>query len=112
MKRNMISLLVLVVLCLSLTVGVCAASEPIAEEDLLVWDEAGLLSDAEVAKLNSKLQALSENYNAEIRVVTLSSMDGGDIDEFLEILYDEFGFGYGVNHDGVLLLVCMDPREY
>lgn len=22
------------------------------------------------------------------------------------------GFGYGADHDGVLLLVCMDPREY
>jgi uncharacterized protein len=39
-------------------------------------------------------------------------MDGGDIDEFLGYLYDEMEFGYGDNHDGVLLLVCMDPREY
>lgn len=83
-----------------------------AEDNLLVWDEAELLNETEVAQLNSKLESISKKYKAEIRVVTLSSMDGGDIDEFLEYLYDESGFGYGENHDGVLLVVCMDPREY
>lgn len=83
-----------------------------AEDNLLVWDEAELLNETEVAQLNSKLESISKKYKAEIRVVTLSSMDGGDIDEFLESLYDESGFGYGENHDGVLLVVCMDPREY
>jgi uncharacterized protein len=39
-------------------------------------------------------------------------MDGGNIDEFIDYLYDTMGFGYGENHDGVLLLVSMDPREY
>ena len=83
-----------------------------AEDNLLVWDEAELLNETEVAQLSSKLESISKKYKAEIRVVTLSSMDGGDIDEFLEYLYDESGFGYGENHDGVLLVVCMDPREY
>ena len=83
-----------------------------AEDNLLVWDEAELLNETEVAQLNSKLESISKKYKAEIRVVTLSSMDGGDIDVFLEYLYDESGFGYGENHDGVLLVVCMDPREY
>jgi uncharacterized protein len=83
-----------------------------AEDNLLVWDEAELLNETEVAQLNRKLERISKKYKAEIRVVTLSSMDGGDIDEFLEYLYDESGFGYGENHDGVLLVVCMDPREY
>ena len=82
------------------------------EDDLLIWDDAELLTNAEIAALDSKLLSLSQKYQAEIRVVTLSSMEGGNIDEFLEFLYDELDFGYGENHDGVLLLVCMDPREY
>lgn len=82
------------------------------EDDLLVWDEAELLSEAEVSALNAKLQTISETYNAEIHVVTMSSMGGGNIDDFQHFLYDGYGFGYGENHDGVLLLVCMDPREY
>ncbi len=83
-----------------------------SEGDLLVWDDAGLLNQNEVSKLDATLQNISKEYNAEIHVVTISSMDGGDIDEFQHFLYDQMGFGYGENHDGVLLLVCMDPREY
>ncbi len=83
-----------------------------AEEDLLVWDEAELLSESEVSALNEKLLTVSKKYNAELRVITVSSMDGGDIDEFQHYLYDESDFGYGENRDGVMLLVCMDPREY
>ena len=81
-------------------------------EEYLVYDEAELLNDSEELTLEEKLADLSSKHGAQIVVCTIESMDGGDIDEFLGYLYDEMGFGYGDNHDGVLLLVCMDPREY
>lgn len=81
-------------------------------EEYLVFDEAELLNDSEELALEEKLADLSSKHDAQIVVCTIESMDGGDIDEFLNYLYDEMGFGYGQNHDGVLLLVCMDPREY
>lgn len=77
-----------------------------------VFDEADLLNVSEELALEEKLADLSNKHNAQIVVCTIESMDGGDIDEFLEYLYDEMEFGYGDNHDGVLLLVCMDIREY
>ena len=77
-----------------------------------VFDEADLLNNSEELALEEKLADLSNKHNAQIVVCTIESMDGGDIDEFLEYLYDEMEFGYGDNHDGVLLLVCMDIREY
>ena len=84
----------------------------LAVEEYLVYDEAELLNDSEELALEEKLADLSNKHDAQIVVCTIASMDGGDIDEFLGYLYDEMGFGYGENHDGVLLLVCMDPREY
>ena len=81
-------------------------------KEYLVFDEAELLNDSEELALEEKLADLSNKHNAQIVVCTIESMDGGDIDEFLEYLYDEMEFGYGDNHDGVLLLVCMDIREY
>ena len=84
----------------------------LAVEEYLVFDEAELLNDSEELALEEKLADLSSKYDAQIVVCTIASMDGGDIDEFLGYLYDEMGFGYGENHDGVLMLVCMDPREY
>ena len=86
--------------------------DPPEVEEYLVFDDADLLSDSEEIALTEKLTDISHTYNAQILVATIDSVDGGDVDEFLEFVYDEMEFGYGENHDGVLLLVCMDPREY
>ena len=90
-----------------------AATEVAAKEnEQFLYDEADLLTDPEEETLVQKLEEVSHATNAQIVVVTLASMDGGNIDEFIDYLYDTMGFGYGENHDGVLLLVSMDPREY
>jgi len=81
-------------------------------EEYFLYDEADLLTDGEEAALEKKLADVSGTYSAQIVVCTIASMDGADIDRFIDHLYDTMGFGYGENHDGVLLLVCMDPREY
>lgn len=78
----------------------------------LLYDEAGLLSEAEAAALEAQLAQISQTWQTQIVVATIASMDGGDIDTFVDYLYDSMGFGYGPNRDGALLLVCMDPREY
>lgn len=95
----------------SYNAGTSESNVPDAEE-YLVFDDADLLSDEEELALTEKLSGISGTYNAQIVVCTINSMDGGDIDEFLEYIYDYMEFGYGENRDGVLLLVCMDPREY
>ena len=82
------------------------------ENEQLLYDEADLLTDSEEVTLVEKLKDVSRACNAQLVVVTIASMDGGDIDSYVDYLYDSMGFGYGENHDGVLLLVCMDPREY
>ena len=105
MKRKLLSLLLLLALCLCFAFSVSANS-------LLIRDDAQLLSKSEANALHSQLQRISQQYNAEIRIVTISSANGRDIDNLLNDLYDDSGYGYGENHDGVLLLVCMNPREY
>ena len=81
-------------------------------DEYFLYDDADLLTDSEETALTEKLKEASHATNAQIVVATMASMDGGDIDSFVDYLYDSMGFGYGENHDGVLLLVCMDPREY
>ena len=81
-------------------------------EKYFLYDKADLLNDAQEAALEKKLADVSGTYNAQIVVFTIASMDGADIDRYLDYLYDTMDFGYGEHKDGVLLLVCMDPREY
>ena len=81
-------------------------------DENFILDEADLLTDSEEAALEQKLQQISHVCDAQLVVCTIASMDGGDIDSFVDYLYDSMGFGYGEDHDGVLLLICMDPREF
>ncbi len=106
MKRKIISAFLVLLLCLSMAVMAASA------EELLVVDDANLLTDAQERDLNRKLNEISHTYNAQILVITLDSIEGGSIDYFIEYAYDAMELGYGANHDGVLLMVCMDSREY
>ena len=106
MKRNIISLILALVLCVSLAVSVSASY------DVGVWDEADLLTSREETQLSEKLSKISNEYGAEIVIMTLESSGGRDIDELVNSVYDTMGFGYGAEHNGILLLICMDIREY
>ena len=106
MKRIFLCLTLILALCLSLSVSASA------NQSTLVWDDAELLSQAAEDKLNQTLEEISRRHQAEIRIVTVSETPGGSSDDYVEYLFDNNGFGYGENRDGVLLLLCMDLREF
>ena len=107
MTRKIICLFLCLLLCVAIAVPAFAA-----ENTEFLYDEANLLTPEEEAVLLKKLASVSTQYKAQIIVATIASMDGGNIDTYVDYVYDSMGFGYGENHDGVLILVCMDPREY
>ena len=106
MKKKLFSTFLVVMLALSMALSVSAAPKT------FVLDDAGLLTQQEAAELSGTLSRLSDTYDAQIVVVTIPSAEGNDPDSIVEYFYDNMGIGYGENLDGVLLLVCMDPREY
>ena len=106
MKRFLI-LLLSIGLCLSLAVSVSAASAA-----GIVMDDAGLLSQAEEEALTRKLTDVGTAYNTQMIVVTVVSSEGKYTDDLVNELYDSMNFGFGTTREGVLMLVCMDPREY
>lgn len=81
-------------------------------EPLFVYDEADLLTDSEESSLREKLANLSSTYHAEIVIYTVGTTNGVDVDTYLNDTYDNLGFGYGADRDGVMLLLCMDTRDY
>lgn len=105
MKRKLLSMLFVVVLCLSLAVSAFAVS------GTDIYDEADLLSTQEETQLAEKLSEIGEEFDAQIVVMTVTSTSG-NIDAYIEDKFDSMNMGYGENRDGVLLLVCMDSREY
>ena len=105
MKRKLLTMLLVVMLCVSLTISASAAS------GADINDEADLLSSAEETQIAEKLSKIGEQFDAQIVIMTVPTSDGS-IDTFVEDVYDSMNMGYGENQNGVLLLVCMDDREY
>ena len=107
MKRKLICLIIVLLLSAAL-----AAPALAAENTGFVYDEADLLTPAEEAALIRKLASASAEYEAQIVVVTLASTGGIQAEYLEDYVYDSMGFGYGDRRDGVMLLMCMDIREY
>lgn len=91
---------------MALTVTAFAASAP------RLFDGAELLSASEEEALKARLDEVSETYQVEIAIATVDTTEGLSVDAFVEHYYDTNGFGYGENHDGVLLLISMEGRDY
>ena len=105
MKRVFSALLALI-LCAMLTVSVSAAQMP------RLVDAADLLTDSQESELLERLDAVSAELQTDVVVITLESCGGYSADQVAEAYYDQYGFGYGGNRDGVLLLLSMAERDW
>lgn len=106
MKR-ILSLLLVLMLCLSLTVTVCATS--VLEN---VYDYADLISGQEKLELSNEMRRISDTYGVMIAVCTVDNTPSRNADAYIEEFYDSNDLGYGTDRAGILLMVCMDIREF
>lgn len=77
-----------------------------------VEDLAGLLSSSERAELLLTLDEISQRQQLDVVVVTVDSLHGKSAMEYADDFFDYNGYGYGENHDGILLLVSMEQRDW
>lgn len=75
-------------------------------------DGADLLSDSDEAALLAHLDEISERQQFDVVVVTVDSLDGRSPMEYADDFYDYNGYGFGENHDGAILLISMEERDY
>lgn len=87
-----------------------SSAEPVHPPRLV--DTAGLLSESESSELEAKLNEISERQQFDVVVLTVTSTGGRSIMNFADDFYDYYGYGYGDNADGVILVVDMGEREW
>lgn len=75
-------------------------------------DGADLLSHSEEAALLGKLDEISKRQKADIVVVTAGSLEGKTPMEYADDFYDDNGYGFGEEKDGILFLVSMEKRDW
>lgn len=105
MKR-LFSVLLAVSLVVMLSISVSAAQMP------RLVDSADLLTADEEADLLEWLDQVSEELQVDVAVVTMESCGGYDPDDVVAAYYDDYGFGYGTNRDGVVLMLAMEERDW
>ena len=106
MKKSL-DLILALLLILSLSSPVFATGQ-----DTYLIDEANLLTSSEEYALESQLRSVSQEYGAQIIVITMTSLEGRSIDSYIGTVFDASGYGFGTYRDGVLLLISMEEREY
>lgn len=75
-------------------------------------DNADLLDSEEENRLEKKLDEISERQQCDVAVVTVNGLGGKSPTAYADDFYDYNGYGYGVNNDGILLLVSMADRDW
>ncbi|HHX62568.1 MAG TPA: TPM domain-containing protein [Epulopiscium sp.] len=83
-----------------------------AAEFDLVADGVGVLTDDEYFELNELAQDITEQYQCEVSIVIIEDKGDGNITEFAKYFYEEYGYGYGANKSGLMLLISMKERDY
>jgi len=105
--KKLVSLTLMLLLCLSLVIP-CAALSGLPR----LVDDAGLLNQNEADSLLSQLDSISEKQQADIVVLTVTSLNGKSAEAYADDFYDQNGYGFGSDNSGVLLLLAMSEREY
>ena len=91
-----------------------AASEllPKPAQREYVVDTAGIVSAEDRTQIEKIGEELREKTKAEIVVVTVTTLDGTDIESYANELFRSWGIGDAKQSNGVLLLIAKDDRKF
>lgn len=76
-----------------------------------VYDYAGVFNATQRVELETFLQGVEQKTTAEIAVVTLASLEGGDVNDFANRLFQKWGIGKKGKDNGLLLLAAIGDRK-
>ena len=85
--------------------------------DSWVFDKANVLSLSEKSALSDRIQEIVDNHNREMGVYVATVPGYGSqgfysVEDFSEAFYKNNQLGLGNSHSGLLIVLCMEEREY
>ena len=75
-------------------------------------DLAGLLEEEEIGEIEEKLGEISTRQHMDVVIATVNSLEGKTATEYADDFYDECGYGYGEEGDGIIFLVDMGEHKW
>ena len=112
MKKSLFALLLVFLLFTLLPAAPArAAEQPFPN----VADTAGILSNVDAERLNDAAGQIERQYDCGVYIVTVDdwrNFTDQSVGVCAEELYAYYQLGCGVEHDGILLLMSMEDRDY
>ena len=102
--------LVLLAACAAMAAGPDRMLESLQPEGY-VNDFAGVMQAADRTALTRILTELEQKTGAQTAVVTVTSLDGGQIDDFASRLFERWGIGQRGKDNGLLLIASIEDRK-
>lgn len=113
MKNRIFAVILALFLCVSITIPAFAADDGFANEYERLIDSAGLMTEDEQTQLLDKLNEISVRQKMDITLITLNDSQGYDsVRDLADDTFVNNKYGYGTDRDGVLLLICMEERDW
>lgn len=101
--------LLILILCLLLVCGMIPFSSAASPK---VIDNAGLLTDSQRQKLEQKAQQIADEYDMDVVIVTVWSLNGKTAEAYADDYFDYNGYGIGRDFSGTLFLLSMEYRDW
>ncbi len=98
----------LLLICLLLPLA--ALAQTLGAGSQRVFDDAGLMSQSDIAKLESQIAQMRSRYDMDIVVLTSDHATDGQSLAFADDFYEKGGFGVGADHSGFLFFIDMKNR--
>lgn len=100
----------LVALALCLPAGRAAAPE-VQDPGTYVVDTAHLLTPATAAELEGWLQELDQKTTAQVKLLTVPTLDGDDLFQFTQRQFELWKLGQKKKNNGVLIVLAVAERK-
>lgn len=108
MRASVVILLLVAFWSIAIPTGSGVASSP----KTLIFDEAGLLTQAEMEELEAMAYEYGSQRETDFIIVTSSNPEGDDVMRMTQNFYDEYGPGYDKPYgNAVILMLDMYHRE-
>jgi uncharacterized protein len=75
-------------------------------------DFAGVLNTATVEQLTTMCAEVDQKAKAQIALTTIKSLEGDDVQDFANHLFQKWGVGYKGTDRGVMVLIAVDNHKY
>ena len=96
--------------CLLLLIP-CSFAYALSQTEQRVFDQAHLMGQSEIDKLESRIASMRSKYSMDFVVLTADDVKPGGSQAYADDFYDQNAFGTGSDAAGLLFLIDMANRE-